>query len=205
MKRLNLTIAALALTISLAAQVRIDAGMSIGGYNGTTLNYSARTGFTGGVYYDFKYSSFGDSNSGEYLSAGLQFTQTNYDSNQMEGSTSWLQLPVLTRTKCGLSENLYLYADAGMFGGYALNNKTTMTWSYDGRLVETDLSDCVRNFNFGIIGGVGLGYRSFSILVQWQRGVLNLMGKTPTIGNTPIFSTNNYCTNSWRLILSYSF
>lgn len=202
MRRLALTIIALAMTLSISAQFSIDAGLAVGGFKNSGMdNYNNKTGVTAGAYYAFKISDFEAEQAGEFLNFGLQFTQTGYQSNNLEGKTSWIQLPVVSRTKCSLGDDFSLFVDAGIFFGFALKSESTFNFLYAGQKEYVDLSGSIRKFNFGGNFGVGLAYDRFSLLLSWQRGLLNLMGNTPEIGNTPVYSTNSFCTKSWRLTL----
>ncbi len=180
-----------------SAQIRIEAGTSIGGFRTTSSGYGAKAGVTAGAFYDigFQGSPY------EFLALGLQYTETGYDSSGMDGKVTWLQLPIESRTKFGINGNFYLIADAGIFLGYALSRMTKVYWTYDSSPVETDISESVRRFNLGTSLAVGLGLGKFSVRLNWQRGLLNLMGPTP--GN--VYRTNGYCTSSLRIALSYGF
>lgn len=202
MRKLALTIIALAMTLSISAQFSIDAGLAVGGFKNSGMdNYSNKSGVTAGAYYAFKISDFEAEQAGEFLNFGLQFTQTGYKSNNLEGNTSWIQLPVVSRTKCSLGDDFSLFVDAGIFFGYALKSESTFNLLYGGQKEYVDLSGSIRKFNFGGSFGVGLAYDRFSLLLSWQRGLLNLMGDAPTIGGTPVYSTNDFTTKSWRLTL----
>ncbi len=202
MKKIALTIIALAMTVSISAQFNIDAGLAVGGFKNSGMdNYRGKTGVTAGAYYALKISDFEEEQAGEFLNFGLQFTQTGYQSNNLEGKTSWIQLPVVSRTRFSIRDELYLLVDAGIFFGYALKSESTFNFLYGGQKQYVDLSGSIRKFNFGGSFGVGLAYDRFSLLLNWQRGLLNLMGDTPEIGRTPVYSTNDFCTKSWRLTL----
>lgn len=196
MKKILLLAVFACAALSVSSQIRVEAGTSIGGFRGTTSNYSETAGVTAGAYYDLGFQS----NPYEFLGIGLQFTQTGFESSGMDGMSSWIQLPIESRSRVAISDNLFLYVDAGFFFGYALSNSANIYWSYGGKPVCTDISDSVRKFNFGTSAGVGLGLGRLSLRFNWQRGFLNLMGPTPD----DVFSTNDYRTNSWRFTIGMS-
>lgn len=197
MKKVLCFVISALVALSASSQIRIEAGTSIGGFRGTTGNYSETAGITAGAFYDFGFQG----NPYEFLAIGLQYTENGYESSGMDGKVSWVQLPIESRSKIAISDNLFLYVDAGLFFGYALSRSANVYWKYDSTPVVTDISDSVRKFNFGTTAGVGLGIGRISFRFNWQRGFLNLMGPTPG----DVFKTNSYNTNSWRLTASFSF
>ena len=180
-----------------SAQIRIEAGTSIGGFRGTPTNYRAKAGITASVFYDIGFNDLPH----EFLAVGLQYTENGYEASGMDGKVSWIQLPVESHTRIELADRFPLFVDAGLFFGFALSRKTNVYWKYDSSPVVTDISDSIRRFNFGTTVGIGLGLDRFSIRVNWQRGFLNLMGPTPG----DVFSTNAYNTNSLRITAGFSF
>ena len=195
-KIICLTLVAL-MALSASAQIRIEAGTSIGGFRGTQLEYKAKAGITAGAFYDIGFQG----NPYEFLAVGLQYTENGYEAKGMDGKVSWIQLPIESRTKIALNDKLSLIIDAGAFFGYALKRSTNVYWKYDSSPVVTDISDSVRKFNFGGSFGLGMGLGKFNFRINWQRGLLNLMGPTPG----DVYSTNAYKTSSLRIVAGFSF
>ena len=135
--RILVILAISSVSLPASAQIRIEAGTSIGGFRTTSSGYGAKAGVTAGAFYDigFQGSPY------EFLALGLQYTETGYDSSGMDGKVTWLQLPIESRTKFGINGNFYLIADAGIFLGYALSRMTKVYWTYDSTPVETDISE----------------------------------------------------------------
>ncbi|MCQ2150989.1 MAG: PorT family protein [Bacteroidales bacterium] len=186
------------MALSASAQIRIEAGTSIGGFKGTSsLEYKAKAGITAGAFYDIGFQG----NPYEFLAVGLQYTENGYEAKGMDGKVSWIQLPVESRTKIAMNNNISLLVDAGVFFGYALKRSANVYWTYDSTPVVTDISDSVRKFNLGGSFGLGLGLGKFSLRFNWQRGILNLMGPTPG----DVFTTNAYNTSSLRIVAGFSF
>ena len=184
------------MALSASAQIRIEAGTSIGGFRGTPLENKAKAGITAGAFYDIGFQG----NPYESLAVGLQYTENGYEAKGMDGKVSWLQLPVESHTKIALNDNFSLLVDAGVFIGYALKRSTNVYWT-DSTPVVTDISDSVRKFNFGGSFGLGMGLGKFNFRINWQRGLLNLMGPTPG----DVYSTNAYKTSSLRIVAGFSF
>lgn len=196
MKKIFCLASFLLITLSASSQVRIEAGTSIGGFKTALVNYSAKAGITAGAFYDFGF----ESNPNEFLAVGLQYTETGYEAQGLDGKVSWIQLPLESHTKLKAGDKLFMLFDVGIFFGYALSRSTNVYWKYGDTPMVTDISDSVKKFNFGSTAGIGIGLSKFSLILNWQRGILNLMGPTPD----DIFTTNSYNTNSWRIALGFN-
>ncbi len=183
------------ITLSASSQVRIEAGTSIGGFKVATLNYRAKAGITAGVFYDFGFQS----SPNEFIAAGLQYTETGYNSQFNDGKVSWIQLPVESRTILPLGDKFSFIIDAGFFAGYALSRSLIHYYEYDSEPVTADISNSVRKFNFGTTIGVGLGMGRFSLRLNWQRGFLNLLG------DNGYYNTNDFKTKTWRITAAFKF
>lgn len=176
MKKVLLVIACALVAISASAQIKIEGGVNLGGYNkGTLKGFSGSAGFFVNALYDIK---LGD-NGQEYffLETGVGFLANNIKDNKNSSiiNTSWVQIPVLFGSDFSLG-NGYLTAALGVYYGRGvsgkiknggasmdiMNNSTSVTNIF----AKNDLGFA---FKFGYTFNSGIG-----ILAGYEHGLLNL-------------------------------
>ncbi len=116
-----------------------------------------------------------------YLSSGLEFigkgvrvsdkyTTTSTDGSKIirEGTQSsgdliatFIQVPLTIGYRLPLSKNVNLTAKAGVYGAYKI---------HDG----SEAFGGVNNFDYGLLGGIGIEYKRFSLNADYEFGLTNL-------------------------------
>lgn len=200
MKRVMLLCVAIAYFTSSFAQVwdyskpdkRLTFGVRAGvNFNRLILGYDlpsdavkSLTGFYAGANLDYNI------NNSFALESGLFFTDKGgkpifYGKWQHYRHSYFLQIPVLVRIKIFLTNDINVQMRAGGFGAFRVGGNTFL-----------DVQDYYnranfRNFDAGIIGGLGLGLYKFYLGVQYERGLTK--------------ATNNAKTSNVAITLGYDF
>lgn len=117
------------------------------------------------------------------LNTGVAFSQYGFtmkeDGDTYSETLNYLQIPVTAAYKWELNNNLSLFGQAGLYGGYAISGK----WNneIDGEKDSESLSfgsdeenDDYSALDFGAIFGAGVEFNKFRVGVNYNWGFANL-------------------------------
>ena len=192
----------------------VKTGVNISTYNvdggSDYSNTDGVIGFNGGVTVDYQLKNR------FYLSSGLEFTTKGADFSQMypfyiDGNTvtqtttkdsrkfQYLQLPLTIGYRLPISRNMNVTFNAGGYFAFGLSGKGTYeqwteisevggTTSYEYMKKKTNQKG---DTDFGLIGGLGLEYKRFSLNFNYELGLRELYTGTNTIGLESTWKNRN--------------
>lgn len=179
MKKLFIVLAAALIAFSANAQLRVEGGLSLGGYNKND-NFNAKAGFVGRVLYDF---SVGASASGEefFLSVGAGYLMNNSQVKNDSGNciTNWLQVPVTFGSFYKLGSGS-LYGALGVYYAYCLSGKVTNNGNSI-NIVSNDISsvNVFKRNDFGYMAQFGYVFpMNLGIYFGYNGGFLNIAAQS---------------------------
>ncbi len=131
------------------------------------------------------------------LNTGVAFSQygtTSKDGDYSSNMTlNYLQIPVTAAYKWELNNNLSLFGQAGLYGGYAISGKVTE--KEDGEKDSESLSfgsdeenDDLSALDFGAIFGAGVEFNKFRVGVNYNWGFANLSNADQDNGDLDVKS-----------------
>lgn len=108
-----------------------------------------------------------------------------------ERSNIFLQMPLTVGYRLPISKRVNLTLNAGVYAAIGLHsNGNYQKWNYestldkDGEFInwknDSDIKylDDAGNFDFGLLGGIGIEYRRFSYNISYEYGLINQSSKT---------------------------
>lgn len=164
---------------------------------------------------ELNYTTMGGKKNGMQALSGYGSNGTLYADFENKTVLNYLELPVMARVTFGKA--FRYYANLGIFGSYLLSAKNETSGSsalykdangtqvYDGTKVSfdknTDIKSQVKDFNFGIVGGLGAGY-TFGQHGIWLDGRY-VMGMPNIRENTAVNGKNS--TGSIMATVGYTY
>ena len=192
MKKLFVILAAVLISVSASAQLRVQAAASFGGYN-KVETLDPEIGFTAKVLYDFQLSSKAERS--YYLSAGVGYLMNNVSVPETNGkfTTHWLQVPVSLTTYRTLGRG-DVYGSVGLYYAYAVSGQVSASGvSLD--VIHNDISavNIIKPHDFGY--NVQLGYTfacNLGIYMGYTGGILNIAAQSDSDARTSLAELGVY-------------
>ena len=154
------------------AQFAIKGGANFANINDTDLSADTRTGFMGGITYDFKIPF-----SPVSIQPGVFYAQKGADDwGGLDGASvklDYIEVPVVAKFDFILDNpmftpNVYF----GPYVGFNVNAESEL--SGDGGEISGDIDDQVKNTDFGVVVGAGADISRFNLGVRYSAGLSNI-------------------------------
>ena len=188
MRKLLILFALLGMTYHLSAQVAVKAGVNFASMVFEDeenviqdLTENGATGFTGGLVVLLPLNSMlAIQPEFLYTQKGAERSYTFLGETVTEKLTyNYIDVPLMLRVSLGNThgEGLGLYLNAGVYGGYALNGKNTVTTPLGEEETDIDLSgdSKEKRADFGFTGGAGITIGDLILEVRYLHGTNNLL------------------------------
>jgi long-subunit fatty acid transport protein len=193
MKKCFLTIALVAVAVSVSAQIKLDGVVGLNFANQTESEGNKSE--TGDSKIGLKLGVTGDYLLNDYLSlrAGLVFSQkgvSESDSDTYGGQTheyeskttlNYLQIPINAVGRYKINDDISVFGLAGPYLAFALSGKEKETESVGGQSQSKSESikfgssdDKMNGFDYGLTLGAGVEYKLFSLRLEYDLGLGNL-------------------------------
>ena len=135
------------------------------------INYASQGGKKNGT------QAIPTSDFADHVPPGIQLPPYVYANYKGEVKLNYIELPVLAEVKFPVSDLISLFINAGPYAGYLINAKNVTSGAsniyFDENLAQpllpsdvsfdqtSDIKPDLKNFNWGIQGGIGLDFRVF--------------------------------------------
>jgi opacity protein-like surface antigen len=193
MKKYFLTIALVAMAVSVSAQIKLDGIVGLNLANQTESNGSKS--ISGDSKIGLKLGVIGDYSLNDYFSlqAGLVFSQKGVkesESDTYSGQTyeyeskttlNYLQIPINAAGRYKINDDILVFGLAGPYLAFALSGKAKYTESSGGQSRSESESikfgssdDKMNGFDYGLTLGAGVEYKLFSLRLEYDLGLGNL-------------------------------
>ena len=196
----------------------VKARLNISSAGGDFSDANSRLGYNAGIIADYNFSE------SIFFRTGLDFTSKGakykdaWNNIASDGTTgyqkryyhlNYLQLPLSLGYRIAATENINMTVSAGAYlayGVYAREKYTAHSWcgtpptTPDVTITSKGFDDSgMRAFDSGLLGGVGLEYKQYMLLIGYEMGLYNTMsGKYD--GGDPSWKNRN-----WSFSLGYRF
>lgn len=185
----------------------VKAGLNISSAGGDFSDANSRLGYNAGIIADYNFSE------SIFFRTGLDFTSKGAkhktDYQQRDYHLNYLQLPLSLGYRIAATENINLTVSAGAYlayGVYARKKYTAHSWcgtppvAPDVEWTSKGFDDSgMRAFDSGLLGGIGIEYKQYMLLIGYELGLYNTMsGKYD--GGDPSWKNRN-----WSFSLGYRF
>ena len=173
-------------TTNAQAQFAIKGGANFANFNDTDVSADTRTGFLGGVTYDFKVPF-----SPVSIQPGVFYAQKGVDNSGELGNgevkLDYIEVPVVAKFDFILDNpmftpNVYF----GPYVGFNVNAEAEL--SGDGGEISGDIDDQVKNTDFGVVVGAGADISRFNLGVRYSAGLSNVAEDDNVDGKNGVFS-----------------
>lgn len=188
MKKVLLTIACAIIAISASAQLKVEAGVNIGGFSKMSGFNSAPGFFINGLY-DIPVGS--SSSEAFYIETGLGFLMNNVK-DQDNGSgvkTSWLKVPVLFGSDHQIG-NGNIIAALGVYYAYGLSGKIDNSGiALDIMHNSTEAVNVFKQHDFGVECKAGYAFgMGLGVFIDYQLGLANIAAQPHSDAKSDIFA-----------------
>ena len=173
-------------TTNAQAQFAIKGGANFANFNDTDVSADSRTGFMGGVTYDFKIPF-----SPVSIQPGVFYAQKGVDNSGELGNgevkLDYIEVPVVAKFDFILDNpmftpNVYF----GPYVGFNVNAEAEALPNPGG---DTDnFDDQVKNTDFGVVVGAGADISRFNLGVRYSAGLSNVAEDDNVDGKNGVFS-----------------
>lgn len=192
----------------------VKAGLNISSAGGDFSDANSRLGYNAGIIADYNFSK------SIFFRTGLDFTAKGTEVEIKYGDTgyqkwnyrlNYMQLPLSFGYIMDVSHNIKLSINAGGYFAYGVYArkcyKSNLIFCYDGSEDAAIVNDNEKGFDnigmhafdAGLLGGVGIEYKQYMLLIGYELGLYNTMsGKYD--GGDPSWKNRN-----WSFSLGYRF
>ncbi len=157
-------------------EIGSEGGPSLVSLRGYPFNNKKTIGYSGGIFFQKNISKIVSFRTGAYYEqkgSSYEIIPYIFQGNHIQGNTKidYLTIPFLCRATFG--EKLKYFVDAGLYYGFLLKQNETSTSQINLNSIK------FRNYDFGILGGVGILYSikqkfALSLEVRNNRGLVNI-------------------------------
>lgn len=190
---------------SLGAKVGLNTSNAGGDYS----EAKSQLGYNLGIIADYNF------NTNLFFRTGLDFTskgakyENNFGYRKRGYRLNYLQLPVSIGYRLGITDNINLVANAGGYLAYGIyaRRKYSASTSWCGTPPITEYvnhtdkgfdNSGMHPFDCGVLGGVGIEYKQYMLLVNYELGLFNTMKSQE--GGDPVWKNRN-----WTFSFGYKF
>lgn len=160
-------------TLTMSAQEdskwSVKAGVGMSSVVGSDADTKNVISYKAGISYDFGLSEKFS------IIPGVEFVTKGFKSDAIDGniSMSYLQVPIHAAYKFSISDNMKLSVKAGPYVAYGLFG-SDIEWYGGGDTNVFDSDGGFKRFDAGVNAGVSVDFSSFTIGVEYSRGLTKL-------------------------------